>query len=163
MKSLEDELSDLTYAVQPRQRLDRHPYQIGVLVGMIAVSLSQMIVGLPPQSALWQAVDRSTIITLNSCFVVGATLGLVAAILPRSHDPRLSLRLGIFGQFAIFLATLSYVVVVLTITEAPYWLSVLSAGIGLGVCYASAHRIVQQRQALHDVKRVVDAIHKLEA
>jgi hypothetical protein len=160
---MEDGLRDLTYAVQPRQRMDRHPYQVGVLTGMIAVSLSQMIVGLPPQSALWQAVDRSTIITLNSCFVVGAMLGLVAAILPRDHDPRLSLRLGMCGQAAVFLATISYVAVVLSITEAPYWLSVLSAGIGIGVCYASSHRIVQQRAALRDVKRVVDTIHKLEA
>jgi hypothetical protein len=153
---------DLTFGIQPRQRPDRHPYQLGCLVGVLCVSISQLLIGLPPESALYNAIEHSALVVLNTTLIVGSTLGLIAAALHRDRDPRLSLRLGIAGQISVLFGLASYTITVLTITDTPYWLSVLSAGLGFGLSYASAHRILQQIKALRALRKFVDLVHPKE-
>jgi hypothetical protein len=152
-------LQDLAFQVQKRQRPDRHPYQIGTLAGLIASAASQLIIGIPPSTPLYDRVSFAALISVNSCFIVGGMLALIGAVLPRDHDPRLSLRIGMAAQTAIFTASNTYVFAIITAIHASYWLSVLSAGTGIGVSYASAHRWVQQQRALRDVGRVIKIVH----
>lgn len=153
-----NELVDLTFRVQERKRPDRHPYQVGVLIGLTCVGISQIIIGIPPASALYQAVDRTMMIALNATLIVGSLLGLWGAALHRDRDPRLSLRLGMAGQFSVFIGTITYSAIILGVTPPPYFLSVLSAMLGIMIAYASAHRFLQQWQGLRDVSKMVDII-----
>lgn len=153
-----EEVADLTFKVQKRKRPDRHPYQIGCLSGLLAVAISQMVVGIPPESALHDTVRYTTVAMLNTTFIIGAFLGLLGAALHRDRDPRLSLRLGIAGQFSVFTGVSTYSIIIISITETPYWLSLLSGGLGIGLTYASAARMWQQWQALRDLKSIVDII-----
>lgn len=152
------DLSDLTFRIQERKRPDRHPYQLGVLIGLIGFSTSQIIVGVPPTSLLYATVRHSLLISLHLTLIMGSVLTLMGAALHRDRDPRLSLRLGIAGQFSIFIGVISYVFIVTSNTDAPYWLSVLSVAITVGIAYASLHRMLQQWRALRDLKKVVDLI-----
>lgn len=153
-----NELIDLTFRVQERKRPDRHPYQVGILIGLACVATSQIIVGIPPASALYGAVDYSLMVALNTTLIVGSLLGLWGAALHRDRDPRLSLRLGMAGQFSVFVGTIAYSAIILGVTPPPYFLSVLSAMLGITIAYASAHRFAQQWKALRDVSKLVDII-----
>jgi hypothetical protein len=150
---------DLTYQFQRRQRPDRHPYQLGCLFGVLCVAISQLVIGIPPESVLHDALDGAALVTLNTTLIVGALLGLLGASLHRDRDPRLSLRLGIAGQISVMVGLASYTWTVIAITNGPYWLSLLGAGLGFGLTYAAGHRIIQQFQALKALKEYVDLVH----
>lgn len=150
------ELIDLSFRVQERKRPDRHPYQIGCLLGVVLVAFGQMFIGIPHESTLYGHVSTLTIDLLDALFIIGGFLGLVGALMHRDRDPRLSLRLGMFGQFAVFCGMISYAYITVTGVGSPTWLAILSAGLGIGLTYASAHRMLQQRKAIHDLDRLVD-------
>jgi len=157
MADLSD-LVDLTFRVQKRKRPDRHPYQLSIEFGLIGLAVSQLLVGVPPDSPMAGEIRYSTTAMLNILFLVGATLSLIGATLHRDRDPRLSLRLGISGQFGVFVGVACYTAIIVMVTNPPYWLSWLSGALGFGVTYASGHRMIQQWQALQDLKKMVDIV-----
>lgn len=149
---IEELRRDLTYQLQMRQRPDRHSYQVGILGGLLVVAVGQIFLGLPPQSALYDVVTRSTLIALNSAFITGSILTLVGAALSRNHHFVLSVRLGICGHFSTFIASIFYTLTVVFATDAPgsrpYWLAVTSVGLAGGLIYASIIRFWEMRQLL---------------
>lgn len=153
------EVKDVAFQVQERKRPDRHPYQVGCLAGLLGFAVSQLVVGIPDESVLHGTVRYSLIAALDATFIVGSLLCLLGAALHRNRDPRLSLRLGIAGQFSVFAAALCYTIIAVTVTDAPYWLSIISGALGIGVTYAAVHRMAQQWQALHRLKVLVRVVH----
>lgn len=155
---------DLTFELQRRERPDRHPYQVGILVGLFVIAVGQLILGLPPESALYNVVDFKTIVALNIPFIVGSVLALAGAALGRNRHLVLSLRLGVYGHMSTFVATLTYSIIVMVAASGgredlfqfntkPYWLAGTSVGMGLGVAYASVMRFRQMRKLLKEVLR----------
>lgn len=141
---------DITFELQKRERPDRHPYQIGSLVGLLIVSFAQATLGISPSSALWGVTDRSTLLAIDSAFIVGSTLCLYGAWLSRDKHFELSVHVGMWGHFSIFFACLSYTAIIIAsqeprFSEKPYWLGVTSVGLTLGIAYASVMRYRQMR------------------
>lgn len=158
MTHVPQELIDLSFQVQERKRPDRHPYQLGALFGLITVAAGQIIVGIPHESTLYGHVSELTVDMLDALFIIGAALGLAGAAMHRDRDPRLSLRLGMFGQFSVFCGMISYTYITITGVGSFTWLALLSGGLGIGLTYASAHRMLQQRKAVSDLRKLVDII-----
>jgi len=148
---------DVTFELQLRERPDRHPYQTGCLSGLLVVSIAQMILGLPPESALYKTVGYATVVALNIPFVVGSAMALAGAILNRERRFELSLRLGIFGHLSLFVAALCYTLFVMVAThgpgDKPYWIAVTSVGLSVGIAYASVQRFRQMRKLLAEYRR----------
>ena len=143
---------DVTFALQQRARPDRHPYQVGILAGLLIVAIGQIILGLPPQSALYDVIGQVTLIALNMTFIIGSVLTLSGAALSRRTHFTLSVRLGIFGHLSTFTASIVYSLIVIVATQEPgskpYWLAVTSVGLALGLAYASFQRFRQMRTLL---------------
>lgn len=155
-QDLPQKLVDVSFRVQERKRPDRHPYQIGSMFGLILVAVGQTIVGIPPESTLYGHVSVFTTDTLDVLFIIGGLMGLLGASMHRDRDPRLSLRLGMFGQFAVFCGMISYTYITIAGIGTISWIAVLAAGLGIGLTYASAHRMLQQHKAISDLNRLVD-------
>lgn len=150
---IEELKRDLTFELQRRERPDRHPYQIGCLVGLLVVSAVQAIIGVPPGSALNGIATHATIVAIDVTFVVGSILCLWGAILGRDKHFELSVRTGVYGHFSIFFGCLAYTGLVIASTEPrfsekPYWLAVTSIGLTVGIAYASVLRWQQMRMLL---------------
>jgi hypothetical protein len=150
--------SDLTFELQRRERPDRHPYQLGCLSGLLGVSLSQAIIGINPTSALYEVAERLTILAINSTFIVGAIMCLMGAFLSRDSHFELSVRVGMYGHVSVFVGCLFYTAVVIASTkpefgEKPYWLSVTSVLLSLGIAYASVMRFKQMGALLKEWRR----------
>lgn len=148
---------DLTFELQRRERPDRHPYQVGCLVGLLIVSLAQALLGIPPESALFNVVDYTTLLAIDSVFIVGSVLCLWGAALSRTEHFTMSVRFGIWGHFAVFFGCMTYTTIVIATTQPdfdsrPYWLSITSVGLSLGVAYASVMRFKQMYALLKDWK-----------
>jgi hypothetical protein len=130
---------------------------------MVLVSISQLVKGIPPESALYDAIKYPELLALNACFIIGGVFGLIGGALNRDKDDiRLSLRFGIMGQLSICAASAFYALLVTSITENGYWLSVLSSGISGGIAYAAGHRLIQQWRALRWTNRAVKLVRKIE-
>lgn len=159
MQSEIDQLkSDLTFELQRRERPDRHPYQVGCLSGLLAVSLAQAILGVPPESALFKTAAHLTILAIDASFIVGAIMCLWGAFLSRDRHFELSVRLGLYGHLSVFFGCLAYTVVVIASTKPemgskPYWLAVTSVGLSIGIMYASVLRSRQMYGLLKDWRR----------
>jgi hypothetical protein len=151
---------DVTFELQRRERPDRHPYQVGCLSGLLIVSAFQILLGLPPESALFEVVERSTLIALNTPFIIGSVLTLYGAYLDRNTHFVASVRLGIWGHLSTFVATMTYSSAVIVATGLglgkPYWLGVTSVGLSIGLSYASIARFIQMRNLLKDYRGTTD-------
>lgn len=126
------------------------------MFGLIGVASSQLIIGIPPDSPMQGEVRQTISGMLNVLFIIGALFCLIGAGLHRDRDPRLSLRIGIAGQFSVFVGVACYTYIVLDTATPPYWLSWLSGALGFGITYASAHRLLQQWRALRDLKGLIN-------
>ena len=149
---------DLTFELQRRERPDRHPYQVGSLVGLLIVSTAQLILGIPPESALYRIAEHATILALNLAFIVGCVMCLWGGALSRAEHFMLSVRLGVYGHLSILAGCLAYsFLVVMAVSpnagSKPYWLAVTSVGLSLGIAYASVQRYRQMRRLLVDWKK----------
>lgn len=148
---------DVTFELQRRERPDRHPYQVGILFGLLIIALCQIILGLPPQSALYDTVNYTTLVALNTPFIVGSTLALSGAALSRATHFVLSVRLGMFGHLSTLAASAMYSVIVIVSTDnpggKPYWIAVTSVGMSLGLVYASVARFLQMRSLLRQYRQ----------
>lgn len=148
---------DLTFELQKRERPDRHPYQVGCLSGLLVVAIAQIVIGLPPESALYQTVDYLTVVTLNVAFIIGSVMTLTGAYVSRERHFNLSMRLGIFGHMSTFTASAVYALIVIAATSGdgsrPYWLAVTSVGFSVGLCYASIMRFIQMRSLLKESQK----------
>lgn len=85
----------------PPDRPDRHPYVVCVMAGLLFATVFftvGLVAGwLKPINHTPYAEAYSVI----GCLFVGSALTLVGAWLPRERDIRLSLEVGILGQFTI--------------------------------------------------------------
>lgn len=156
--SIEQLKRDLTFELQRRERPDRHPYQVGCLSGLLGVSLSQALIGVPPESALYDTAAQLTILSIDATFIVGAIMCLAGAMLSRDRHFGLSVRIGMWGHVSIFVGCLYYTLVVIISTDPefgkkPYWLSVTSVLLSLGIAYASVARFRQMHALLKDWKK----------
>ena len=149
---------DLTFELQRRERPDRHPYQVGSLVGLLIVSIAQAILGVPPESALYGIAAYATILSINSLFIIGSIMCLAGAVMNRREHFLLSVRIGLWGHLSIFVGCLAYSLLVVIAMKPefhskPYWLAVTSVGLSLGIAYASVARFQQMRKLLRDWKQ----------
>lgn len=148
---------DLTFLLQVRARPDRHSYQVGILGGLLIVAIGQLVLGLPPQSALYDVISYATLIALNSAFIAGSILTLSGAALSREHHFLLSVRLGIFGHLSTCVASMFYSATVILATDSPgsrpYWLAVTSVGLSGGLIYASIVRFFQMCSLLRQYQK----------
>lgn len=134
---------DLTFELQKRERPDRHPYQVGCLVGILIVSIAQLVMGVPDTSALYKLDIQDTMNAMSLSFIVGAVITLQGAMLDRDEHFELSLHLGVWGHLSTFVSSVVFSMIVMSTTPFPYWAALATMGMSIGIAYASAHRFVQ--------------------
>lgn len=143
--------------VLPKERRARHPYQLWIMVALVAMPASQLILGIPPNTSTRTIPDSQAIIVNVLCLVAGFS-GLYAAYVPErvvhwfrlefdATWTRLIVEAASHGLLAFIWAT--YVAIIMA--AYPIWTrdGYLQGGVTLGgglaffLGCAAVHRFVQ--------------------
>jgi hypothetical protein len=117
----------------PPARADRHPYEVALMLTTIVAAVWLIIdVAVHHRVTTVAGADASQAVWLSVTGITGAVLTLVGAWLPRDRDIRLSLQVGILGQFCIGCGGLWLIHNYLT-TPSPIWPYTFSMACGVGI------------------------------
>ena len=145
--------------VLPKERRARHPYQLCMMLALITLSVSQLIIGPAPNTAI-TALTRAQQDQLNWYALVGGCAGVLAAVIPERvlhfgrhrFDAtwcRLWVELACHGL--LFFVWMTYLVAI--VQRVPLVVGfTLGTGLVLGLAIAAAWRCVQ---ILWTIKRAV--------
>jgi len=145
--------------VLPKERRARHPYQLCMMLALITLSVSQLIIGPAPNTAI-TALTRAQQDQLNWYALIGGLAGIAAAVIPErivrirhwrfdGTWARLIVELAAHGL--LFFVWMSYLVAIIEKVPLVVGLT-LGTGLVLGLATAAAWRA---GQILWTIKRAV--------
>jgi hypothetical protein len=126
----------LPLPVAPK-RPSRHPFEVGVLLGVAGSAFSQLMAGATPLSVNSHLTDQIQVL-LSTCTLVGSLICLLGIAWPEPLTSRMLEIAGLVG-LAGALGIYSYQY----ITTITTWTSSTGIGITLGLFAACLIRIVQ--------------------